>query len=75
MARLVSYATEKGQSFGQLSLAEYKKFSSRFEDDVYSVTVESAIAARDIVGGTAFSQVERALATAKEVIGDFKGER
>ena len=69
VARLVSYTMEKGKSFSQLSLDEYQKFSSRFEDDVYSVTVESSIAARDIVGGTAPKQVERALAAAKKVAG------
>ena len=69
VARLVSYAMEKGKSFSQLSLDEYKKFSPRFKDDVYSVTVESSIAARDIVGGTAPRQVERALAIAKKIMG------
>jgi len=69
VARLVSYAMEKGKSFSQISLDEYKKFSPRFEDDVYSITVESSIAARDIVGGTAPRQVDRALATAKKIVG------
>ena len=69
VARLVSYAMEKGKSFSQISLDEYKKFSSRFEDDVYSITVESSIAARDIVGGTAPRQIDRALATAKKIVG------
>jgi len=75
VARLVSYAMEKGKSFSQLSLDEYKKFSPRFEDDVYLVTVESSIAARDIVGGTAPRQVERALATAKKIVGDSIAEK
>jgi len=72
VARLVSYAMEKGKSFGQLSLAEYKKFSPLFGEDVYSITVESAIAARDVTGGTAPKQVERALAAAKKVVGQGK---
>jgi len=75
VGRLVSYAMEKGKSFSRLSLDEYKKFSPRFEDDVYLVTVESSIAARDIVGGTAPRQVERALATAKKIVGDFIAEK
>jgi len=73
VARLVGYAIEKGKLFGELSLTEYKDFSPLFGEDVYSITVESSIAARDIIGGTAPKQVERALATAKEIIGDFKG--
>jgi argininosuccinate lyase len=69
VARLVSYATKKNKPFSELSLAEYKKFSPRFEKDVYSITLESSIAARDIFGGTAPRQVERALASAKKIIG------
>ena len=72
VARLVSYAMEKGKSFSELSLTEYKDFSPLFGEDVYSITIESSIAARDIIGGTAPKQVEQALATAKEIIGDSK---
>jgi len=73
VARLVSYAMEKGKSFSELSLSEYKSLSPLFGDDVYSITVESSIAARDVTGGTAPKQVDRALATAKKIIGDFRG--
>ncbi len=70
VARLVSYAIEKDKSFSELSLAEYQGFSPLFENDVYSITVESSLAARDNIGGTAPSRVERALARAKKIIGD-----
>ncbi|MBL7125132.1 MAG: argininosuccinate lyase [Dehalococcoidales bacterium] len=73
VARLVSYAMEKDKPFSELSLAEYRDFSPLFEEDVYSITVESSIAARNIIGGTAPKQVERALATAQKIIGDIKG--
>ena len=69
VGRLVSHAAEKGKSFGQLSLAEYKGFSPLFDEDVYLITVESSIAARDVAGGTAPGQVGRALAAAKKIIG------
>ncbi len=72
VGRLVSYAMEKGKSFSDLSLAEYKGFSPLFGEDVYSITVESSIAARDAIGGTAPMQVERALDNARKKIGDFK---
>ncbi len=72
VARLVSYAMSKGKSFSELSLTEYEGFSSLFGEDVYSITVESSIAARDVIGGTAPKQVERALASAKKMIGDFR---
>ena len=69
VARLVGYAIEKNKLFSELSLAEYRKFSPRFDQDVYSITVESSLAARDVVGGTAPKQVERALARAKKIVG------
>jgi len=75
VGKLVSYAMEKGKSFGELSLSEYQTFSPLFGEDVFSITVETSVAARDIVGGTAPKQVERALAAAKKVIGDFKGRK
>jgi argininosuccinate lyase len=69
VARLVSYAVEQNKSFSELKLNEYKNFSKLFAKDVFSITVESSLAARDVVGGTAPRQVERALAAAKKAIG------
>jgi len=74
VAKLVSYAMERDKPFTELSLAEYKNFSPLFEQDVYSITVESSVAARDIIGGTAPKQVERALANAKKLIGAKGGK-
>jgi argininosuccinate lyase len=71
VARLVSYAVDKGKAFSELSLTEYKSFSPLFGEDVYSITVESSLAARDVIGGTAPKQVERALAAAKKMVGGF----
>jgi argininosuccinate lyase len=64
----VSYAIKSGKSFSELSLSEYKSFSPSFGEDVYSITVDSSIAAKDITGGTAPRQVDRALVTAKKII-------
>ncbi len=68
VARLVSYAAEKAKSFRELSFSEYQGFSALFTEDVYSITVESSLAARDNIGGTAPERVAEALATAKKVI-------
>jgi len=73
VAGLVGYAEEKGRSFAELSLSEYKKFSPLFEEDVYSISITSSLAARNVVGGTAPGQVERALATAKKLLGEAEG--
>ncbi len=68
VARLVSYAIEQGKSFPELGLEEYQKFSPSFSKDVYSITVESSLATRDVVGGTAPGRVEQALASARKLL-------
>jgi argininosuccinate lyase len=70
VCQLVSYAEDKGRSFSQLTLDEYRRFSPLFADDVYDISVASSLAARDIIGGTAPAQVERALKRAKKAISD-----
>jgi argininosuccinate lyase len=73
VAKLVSYAVEKNKPLSQLTLAEYRKFSLLFEDDVFSITIESSLAARDVFGGTAPKRVARALAAAKKALGAKDG--
>ena len=69
VGRLVQYATEMGKSFAELSLSEYQTFSPLFAEDVYSISVESSIKARDVSGGTAPQQVKEALEKAKRSLG------
>ncbi len=69
VAKLVSHAIAKGKSFHELSLSEYQEFSPLFENDVYAITVESSLAARDVIGGTAPKQVTQALAAARKILG------
>ena len=68
VAKLSEYAVNQGKSFRELSLSEYHKFSPLFSDDVYDITLESSIAARNIVGGTSPQQVEAALTRARKLI-------
>ena len=68
VARLVSYAIGQGKTLEELSLEAYKQFSPRFGDDVYAITVESSLAARDNIGGTAPKRVEQALANARKAL-------
>jgi len=75
VARLVSHAIEKGKLLVELSLSEYRQFSPLFSDDVYSITVESSIAARGHIGGTAPEQVKRALANARKILGEYTNDR
>ncbi|OGN96944.1 MAG: argininosuccinate lyase [Chloroflexi bacterium RBG_13_51_18] len=68
VGKLVNYAAGKGKTLAGLDMKEYKKFSPLFNDDVRSITIESSLAARDVVGGTAPGQVKKALAAARRII-------
>jgi len=68
VGKLVNYAAGKGKTLTELDIKEYKKFSPQFGKDVYKITVESSLAARDVTGGTAPRQVKKALAKARRTI-------
>lgn len=68
MGRLVQYSVEKGKTFRDLSLSEYKSSSQLFEEDVYNVTAEISIAARNVPGGTAPEQVAQQLGRARKIV-------
>jgi len=68
VAELVNYAIEQDKGLHQLKLDEYQRFSTTFAEDIYSITMESSIAARNTVGGTAPKQVEAQLARAKKIV-------
>ena len=65
VAKISAHASRDGKRLGELPLETYRRFSSLVEDDVLSITVESSIKARDVPGGTAFSQVVQAISVAK----------
>jgi argininosuccinate lyase len=69
VGKLVSYAAKKGKTFAELDIKEYQKFSLLFGKDVYQITVESSLAARDVFGGTAPKRVKQALIKARKLVG------
>jgi len=68
VSKLGEYAVANRKSFRELSLSEYRDFSPLFDKDVYNITLESSIASRNIVGGTAANQVEVALEKARSLL-------
>ena len=68
VAKLSEYAINKGKSFHELSLSEYHDFSPLFGKEVYNITLESSIAARNVIGGTSPQQVEITLTRARKLI-------
>lgn len=69
VGELVQYAIGKSKSFGELSLDEYCSFSPLFADDVYGITVDTSVAARNVIGGTAPEQVLASLSRARKLVG------
>ncbi len=65
---LVEYATSQGKELKALSLEEYRRFSPKFGRDVYEITPESSVGARNVPGGTAPGQVAKAIASAKRLM-------
>jgi argininosuccinate lyase len=68
VAKLSEYAVSKGRNFRELGRKEYRKFSLLFAGDVYDITSESSVAARNVVGGTSPQQVAKALRRARRLI-------
>jgi argininosuccinate lyase len=68
VGKLVKYASEKGKTLAELDIKEYQRFSPLFKSDVLKITIESALAARDIIGGTALNQVKKALVAARRIV-------
>jgi len=69
VGKLVSWAAANNRSFPDISLEEYKKFSPLFDEDVYSITFMTSLAARNNLGGTAPLQVQQSLHSAWETLG------
>ena len=65
VAKLSESASERGLNFADLPLEEYRTYSELFDADVYDITIDSSVAARDVPGGTAHSRVREAIQHAR----------
>ena len=68
VARLSESASQKGLGFADIPLEEYRDHSELFDADVYDITIDSSIAARDVPGGTAHNRVREAIQQAKRQV-------
>lgn len=66
VSKIVNYAIEQKLTLEQIPLNDYQRFCPLFQNDIYAVTPEYSLNARNIIGGTAPEQVARALAKAKK---------
>ena len=66
VAELCRYCESQDKDLLSLDLEEYRRFSPHFDQGVYEITARSAVAARDLPGGTAPGRVAQALEAAKK---------
>lgn len=60
IGRIVLYCIENNKAIEELSLEELKKFSDRFEDDIYEkIDIRACINAKKSKGSTSFESVEQ----------------
>ena len=65
VAELCDYAAKDDRRFDQLSLEEFQRFSDRFDEGVFAITVESSIEARSVPGGTSRDRVAESIVRAR----------
>ena len=70
VSRVCSYALSRKKGLHELDIEEYRGFSPHFAEDVYAITPDTSVAARDHAGGTAPRQVASALSRARAVISE-----
>lgn len=68
VAKLSERAATHGVGFENLSLDQYKSLSELFERDVFEITVDSSIAARDVQGGTSQNRVHEEIQKARAAL-------
>ena len=69
VARAVRHAEGKGVDLADLPLADLQRFAPATGDDIYQVlTLEGSVASRNHPGGTAPSQVRKAVASARAAL-------
>ncbi|MEP7273839.1 MAG: argininosuccinate lyase [Acidobacteriota bacterium] len=70
VGRLVVHAIERKQELNELSLADYRQFSSLFESDLFeALSLESSLSAKRQIGGTASERVKVEISRAREIVG------
>jgi argininosuccinate lyase len=70
VGQLVRYAESVSKDFPDLTLEDYRRFAPQFDEDVLAINVQTAVAARDVYGGTAPRRVFEQMAEAEERLSD-----
>ncbi len=71
VGRIVLFAIEKGQELNELTTESLKEFAPEIDTDVFKIlSITSALASKNIPGGTSPERVKEALGAAKEYLKD-----
>lgn len=66
IGRMVLYCIEKGKAIDELSMEEFKEFSDKIEEDVYTeISLEKCVSGRSLIGGPARETVLEAIQAAR----------
>ena len=69
VGKLVFYSISKDKSLDELTINEFKEFSSIIENDVYdAISMETCVNGRTVIGGPAKETCEKAIGLAEEYL-------
>ena len=69
VGKLVFYSISKDKALDELTIDEFKEFSSIIDEDVYdAISMETCVNGRTVIGGPAKATVENAIAVAENYI-------
>ena len=69
VGKLVFYSISKDKALDELTIDEFKEFSSIIDEDVYdAISMETCVNGRTVIGGPAKETVEKAIAVAEKYI-------
>jgi argininosuccinate lyase len=73
IGKMVLYCIDNNKSIDQLTMDEFKNFSQKIEEDVYTeISLEKCISGRSLVGGPAKQTVINAISNAKKYLSQIK---
>ncbi len=73
IGKMVLYCIEKNKAIDEMSLEEFRSFSDKIQEDVYTeISLEKCVSGRNLPGGPAVETVLIAIQKARDYINSFK---
>ncbi len=72
IGKMVLYCINSNKAIDELTMQEFKEFSEKIEDDVYSeISLEKCVSGRSLVGGPAADSVKASIKSGYEFLANF----